>query len=268
MTVAGQSSDSPGTESTWSLLQDDIPFSSTGWYEFDVTNAVQESVIVPNLEITFMLKRHDENREEREVVFYSKEGSYPMSPRLTIEYVSSICCEIPTTEDSFVASAIGFRDENYGKVPYFVLGTNTYPNALRPYLKYWLDALPDSDLLHAGYIILYLTTFYYGTEITDGELHYVSDDSWEEELITWNNQPSSSTWILLEDELYFSEAYTVYSFTILDEIKQEHDFDDRGSFMFKRTVEDATLHECGFWSNDYTDDLHKRAQLRVRMRAY
>lgn len=252
----------------WTLINSSLYFSAPGWYDFDVTDTVQDAALSPGIEITFMMKRQNENNEERECVFYSKEGSSLLSPRLEIEYVSFILVKMPSTNDSFVASAVGYWDMNYGNVPYFVLGTNTYPNALRPYLQYRLDAFPDNALLHSGSIVLYLTMFYYGSNITDGRLYFVSDDSWEEMNITWNNQPNQSSWSLRYDNLHFSSAYSSYGFSILNDLKVQHDGDNNASFMFKRQTEDATLHECGFWSREYAGNLGERAQLWVLMRAY
>jgi hypothetical protein len=262
------------------LLESGIVFTDTVFhYEIDVTNGVQIAIDEKEQDISLMVRRAVESFEEKECKFYSKEGSVLLAPKLTVEYVLPQWVRLPVTEDSYVREAA--PDTNYGyniQLFHGTLHTDTNQYALRPYLKYQLNGFPDSSLLHHGDIALYLYQFYYGheivyygQEIADGVLYFVSDDSWNEvdpNGIDWNNQPIQSTWNLRYENLYFSHSHPSYNFDVLDDIKTEHEGDDEASFMLKRQFEDGQLRECGFWSSEYEDNLGQRAQLWVLMQAY
>lgn len=255
--------------STWTLRQSGILFQALGWYSFDVTSDVQNAVNTGDGQVTFMFKRATEDFTEHEPKVNSKEwADTSLRPRLEVEYVESKLVRQVVTEDSYVMGAVGYKDGNWGSVNVLIFGTNSYPNMIRPYVKFRLDGFRDWGVMYNGALYLYLNAWYYGTYINDGQFYFVNQNTWTEGTITWNNQPSSSTWQLRYSGLYFSPSTTTYSFSVASDLTNQKNAGQPAGFMLKRASEDGTEHECAFWSKDQTTNLIQRPEIWVTMKPY
>lgn len=81
-------------------------------------------------------------------------------------------------------------DSNYGsgdRLYAFVSGSGA---DYRSYLRFDLGSIPDSYVISVAELNLYYR--YRSTGSNSVDLHYVSDDSWREDTVTWNNGPAHS----------------------------------------------------------------------------
>ena len=270
----------PGAGS-WTLKASSVAFDHTGWYpdgrsNFDVTTEVQAGVLNNDWKVSVMFKRQfEDDFAALEPKFNSREyADVSVRPQLVVEYVSSQTVYQVATEDSYVMSAckpppeICYADVNRGADTVLILGTNAYPNAIRPYLKFRMDGFEGSSVMFNSFLFLDINAWYYGTDISDGQLFLVTDDSWAEMAITWTNQPAQSTWQSRYSGLSFSSASAAYYFALHTDLTDRKSLGFPASFMLKRSAEDGNLHECAFYSRDNTARLDLRPQILVTLKPY
>lgn len=102
------------------------------------------------------------------------------------------------TDDSFVS--ISFPDLNFDNHDTHFLykqleihaGTTPTSGIKRAYLMFDLTEIPDNSVITHASLWLYLRSDNTGLA-TPVYVHQVGDDSWNENEITWNNQPGSAT---------------------------------------------------------------------------
>lgn len=265
-TEAGITWKNQPSSGSWSLRQSGITFSTTGiFYNFDVTSDVKNAVNSGSWNVTFMLKRATENFVEQELYFDSKENAnVSLRPVLTVQFVKPTTVRQVVTYDAWVN--IYSPNQNTGGDTRLILGTNSI-NLIRPYMMIGLAAYDSASDIYQGQLVLHLLAFYYGTSISDGQLYYVNNSNWTENGITWNSQPSSSTWQLRQSAILFSSKTVNYTFGINSDLVSQWS-SGFASFMIKRASEDYTLHECGFGSNDYTTNLWMQAEVYILLKPY
>ena len=77
------------------------------------------------------------------------------------------------------------------------------------YLKFYLGSVPATDQITEAILNLYCV-YGYKTEV---DLYYISDDSWDEGSVSWNNQPDSGNLGPMLDSAY---VVYPYNWVILD----------------------------------------------------
>jgi hypothetical protein len=97
--------------------------------------------------------------------------------------------QISSPEDSFVEDSE--PTVNFGFLGGLYVGDKVpgAPNSIaRTYIKFDLSSIPAGAVVNAGTLYLYNTVIYYPA-VTVGA-HFLSNDSWTEGSITWNNAPT------------------------------------------------------------------------------
>jgi hypothetical protein len=117
---------------------------------------------------------------------------------------------------------------NYGDND--ILGARCNAVHERSFLRFSLFSIPSGSTINSAKL-------YLRTEHTDGggliAVFFVTDDSWGEMTITWNNQPSYST--LLDSKMVTNE-YTWYSWTVTTQVITEFSGDKTISFMLANST--------------------------------
>ena len=146
-----------------------------------------------------------------------------------------------------------YSDQNEGASTVLVAGTNAI-NIFRDYLRWDLQyVVPVGSNVQSVVLYLYLDHWAYGSSITDGQLYYVSDSSWTQMGITWNNQPSSTTWALVLNGLGFSNAGQWYAFDLTNTVWNQVNLGNWNmTFMLKRSTENYIEEEPLFYSTAYS----------------
>lgn len=80
---------------------------------------------------------------------------------------------------------------NYGNLHFFAVGNSSAPNTARAYLKFDLNELPSGAYIYEAQLKLYMFD-YWGSGSTYIWVHQVTE-SWQENQITWINQPNYSS---------------------------------------------------------------------------
>lgn len=101
--------------------------------------------------------------------------------------VSAAIYEIVPTADSFVNSL--YPNTNYGTDErlYAHFGSNS---TKRTFLKFDLTGLPTGETITGASLFLHTDGGVQGLAV---DSHYVANDTWKEDLLTWNNQPIYNT---------------------------------------------------------------------------
>ena len=96
------------------------------------------------------------------------------------------------TDDSSVFEAR--PDLNRGGADYLYVGVGVYTSGYpaRTWVKFGLSSIPDGVVITKAELRLHFESIVsYGNGAPGGMgVHFSSDDTWEETVITWNNQPS------------------------------------------------------------------------------
>ena len=115
---------------------------------------------------------------------------------------STFTVVIDSLEDSYVDSAN--PEANYSTEEEIKVGRGT--NEYLSYLKFDLERIPDSRNILSAKLRVQCQLSTIGSLVAS---HYLDDDTWDEETITWNNSPkgwninASDTKTMKSDTLYF-----------------------------------------------------------------
>ena len=134
---------------------------------------------------------------------------------------------------------------------------------MRTYTKWNLQSsVPLAAYVVKATMSLYLQAWSYGSSITDGQLYFVPS-AWTETGITWNNQPSSSSWSLRRGGITFSPLGW-YTFDVTSDVQNAVNSGNWNvSFMLKRQTENYVEQEFYFNSKEYSNAAY-RPQLTVQ----
>lgn len=139
--------------------------------------------------------------------------------------------------DAFVQSY--YPDNNYGSSTACYVGTSQAPNILRTYMRFNLASISSGrDITLAKlYLNVYNVYFHSGTRWYD--LCFVSNDTWGEGTITWNNKPTLGA-VLINDALIDTTGWKNYDIT--SQVETEYNGDKKISLCWKHYTEDT-----GYW---------------------
>ncbi len=91
------------------------------------------------------------------------------------------------TDDAYVYE--GLPDENYGTITKIHVYSRTATNR-RSFLRFDLSSLPAGAIITLAKLRRYCSVIYwYMADVSDVQARRVANDTWNEEEITWNNQP-------------------------------------------------------------------------------
>jgi hypothetical protein len=185
---------------------DNVTVSSTGTtYSFDVTSFVNSEVAAGHDIISFYLEAL---AADTDVIFDSREGANP--PVLELQPTADSTFD--PVADAFVRS--GTPTQNYGT------STDLY------------EKNGGTNFVRYGYLKFDLTN-YSGTGVSDAQLklyaktlgaasgvkvYSVTDDSWTESGLNWNNKPTPATEL---DYVTVSSTGTTYSFDVTSFVNSE-----------------------------------------------
>ncbi|MBP1913042.1 DNRLRE domain-containing protein [Thermococcus stetteri] len=113
--------------------------------------------------------------------------------------------QLPPTDDAYVYEK--YPDSNYRDKDYIWVGY--YNGGEVAFLKFNLSSLPKNAQIQSAEVCLYDYGLY-GTPVISA--HAVSDDSWTEDTITWNNAPSWDKTAV--DTVTLKDRYTFYCWNV------------------------------------------------------
>lgn len=173
---------------------------------------------------------------------------------------------ISPTDDSYADQAN--PDSNYGSETYLEIASK-WDEKRRSFLEFNLsDNLPDNALIIDAEFNLY---FYWGSDyvaLRDAgvliEAREVTDDSWSESTITWNNAPTVGE-VINTSEI---GSYGWKKWDVDDYVAEqlENKSDQLASFAITLDNEDFdnTLRRMRFRSEEYSDNTEQRPYLKVK----
>ena len=104
------------------------------------------------------------------------------------------------TDDAYADGSAPYN--GYGSMNYLFASGATDP--AYAYLKFYLGDIPAAQQIDAAVLKLH---FFYGSRRTIN-LYHISDDSWDELSLKWNNRPDSGSKALLLDAAYIHYPYS------------------------------------------------------------
>lgn len=215
--------------------------SSTQNYSANVTGMVSDMYLNPTSNFGFHLRLVNENpNNSAALTFYSSDYSTPeLRPKLIINY------EVNQTEVSFCTdnfemngsdASLGYHD-NYGT------SSTNYVNDL--YLKaFCVPGASGGENTNRGLLYFNLSSIPVGSNVTDATLYlygvgyinanfpghfginsskiYRVSNPWNENTVTWDNQPStiSNQYVTLPQSTSFDQDYVITTTALVDEMVQ------------------------------------------------
>ena len=143
-------------------------------------------------------------------------------------------------------------DSNYYSDPSYLLrvrGSASDINKRRAYLKFDLSTVTQDFSKAELRITINRVVAITGGLINRSDIFTVSDDSWNEQTITWNNAPPRVNYLFTQEYSTKTSIMpdTVYSLDITDYVKSEYAGDKIVSICMVDTLNNGT--DIRFWSN-------------------
>lgn len=163
-------------------------------------------------------------------------------------------------KDAFVST--GISDDNTGDSNYLLVGYNLFDN--RTYLQFDLDPnpIPAGAVITDARIKLYQDAMFFQSKTFNGAIYPVTSQ-WEEDEITWNNQPNSSSTFVTFPTLYDTTG-TWVTCHIEDFVKGWLDGSITNyGLLIKATNESSEDTGARFPSSDNVDDITKHPILEI-----
>ena len=155
------------------------------------------------------------------------------------------------SDDSWVGKAE--RDENYGYNGGLAVTTTTVDERdRRTFLKFSLSSIPSPENIDSVELFLFRRDYYPPSwgPVGNVEAMEVADDSWTEETITWNNQPTYGNPL---DVVSVFDVNQWYSWNVTPFVENELTGDSVVSICLKAENEDegSTYRYSSFYSKEY-----------------
>jgi len=167
--------------------------------------------------------------------------------------------DIAPEADSYVQSY--YPNNNYGSSTIWGAGMTQAPNRVRAFLRFPLTGIPPGKTILEAQLRQYVYSIW-GTVpyYRRFDLHFVSDDTWGELTITYNNQPAPGA-ILVNNTLIDTTGWKSYDIT--SQVTTEYQGDGKISLRWRDHDEDLLYYEGWYaYSKEYTD-ANYRPRLRV-----
>jgi len=151
-------------------------------------------------------------------------------------------------DDAYVKSTE--PDENYGSWYSLYVGTYWKDNANeRAYLKFDLSSIPTNARIISATLHAYTYKGAYSVPVNIS-VYEVTDDSWTEGTITWNNKPLEGN--LLDKDLIGTEGEHWSVWDVTDFVKNEFSGDKVVSFVLISDAEGLKTESIGYSSKETT----------------
>jgi len=188
-------------------------------------------------------------------------GTITATANVTVSSIETLTLQ-PGSEgkDAFVST--NESDNNIGDSNYLLVGNNGFNN--RTYLQFELDPnpLPADAVITDARLKLYKYALLVLPGTFNGGLYPVTSD-WEEDEITWNNQPTSSSTFVALPTLYNTPG-TWVTCHIEDFVKGWLDGSITNyGLLIKATNESTEDTGASFFSSDYATDITKHPILEI-----
>ena len=143
-------------------------------------------------------------------------------------------------------------DSNYYSDPSYLLrvrGSASDANKRRAYIKFDLSTVTQDFSKAELRITINRVVAITGGLINRSDIFTVSDDSWSEQTLTWNNAPPRVNYLFTQEYATKTSIMpdTVYSLDITDYVKSEYKGDKVVSICMVDTLNNGT--DVRFWSN-------------------
>ena len=250
-----------------------LPESTTGNQDYEninVTSLMKDILDDPseNNGLIFMLENEDPLTS---MLFYSSDGPYPaLRPRLEITYTTEASDCITLQPGAEGKDAVVWNQMPELNIPdhqdFVALARTRQGNItiFRSYIEFDLSQLPDNSELFSATMSLYHNP-------TSPDVGHENDytsvlqrviDPWEENTVTWNNQPAVTTTneVIIPATSSLTQDYPNIDVTnlVLDMLENP-----QSSHGFKLTlVDEVIFRSMKFASSDYSNsDLHPKLEL-------
>lgn len=184
--------------STTSVNSVSIAASSSGtqdYLDMDVTNLILDMNSSRTDNYGFMLKLQTEQKYRNVVLSSSDHADRNLHPKLVVSYTIPTDCRTINinTDAEIVASS---PNSNFGNIAKINASSNNIDSIIRGLLYFDLSLIPkDATIISAE------LSMYHDSTLTPPEFHYGNNamyieritSPWNEDSVTWNNQPSTTT---------------------------------------------------------------------------
>ncbi len=233
---------------------------AAGWNAWDVTTVVATEYAGDGT-CSLVLRVPNEGVGPQGAWFDTKErNDVHLRPALEVVHVAAGAklTELSGGHDSYVDSADA--GGNHGFRDYLIVGDwdgESPYRICRTYMRFDLSSLPpDQTILNAE---LHMAAFQVGAPTATVALHYLGDDQWGENTITWNNAPTTYN-RTPTDTRQAPLGHVMWSVT--DDVDTVYHGDGLYSFVLRLPTEGAGGESARFHSDESTAAL-MRPMLRV-----
>ena len=190
-------------------------------------------------------------------------GTTTATATVTVSPIETLTLQ-PGSEgkDACMSDMEDYLDTNAGGIDYLIAGDNGFIN--RAYIQFDLDPnpLPVGAVITDARIKLYQVSILLEGTFNNGGLYLVTSN-WEEDEITWNNQPTSSSTFVALPTLYETTG-TWVTCHIPDFVKGwlNGSITNYG-LLIKAIDESSYITGASFYSSDYAADITKHPILEI-----
>ncbi len=217
---------------------------------FDITDQVRTELSGDG-QISLRLQSTDSGNFS--IVYSSREAASNLRPRLVISVQPVLENTLTPVADAFVRNGSS-ANSNFGSDSRLIVKNNGSNFTRESYLRFDLSGIQGSINSARLELVPESST---SPGSTDIQLRYVSNDSWSESGITWNNKPGAST--VLDTE---TGSSSVMVFDITDQVRTELSGDGQISLRLQST--DSGNFSIVYSSREAASNLRPRLVISVQ----
>lgn len=256
-------SNQPSTTATNQIVLSESTASSQDYTDIDVTALVQDMVDDPTTGHGFMFKLQSEVGLASMKFCSSDCSTDEYRPLLEITYLSNDSVECLMQQPDPTAGVDAYiwsinSSTNYGDIDDYIAAAWTWSGeagTLRSLMKFDLSSIPVGAFVTEATLSLYYnpTSNTNGQEGSNAAYLQRITTPWDENTVTWDNQPVSTTTdqVTLAESTSLSQDYPVIDVTTLVQAMIDDPANSHG-FMF-RLANEQEYRSMKFASSDYPD---------------
>jgi hypothetical protein len=163
--------------------------------------------------------------------------------------------ETDNLEDTYITD--GAADTNYGTITYLYTGSDTNSYNYSTFIKFNLSAIPSGSTIDDSSLSLYE---YSGCTVSNTSIYNVSNQTWNEDSVTWNNNPGNGS--LIDTIEVGGVTGNWYTWNVTSWVSSEFQNNNMNA-SFKLTENAFDNNACVFYSKEYTTDISLRPYLNI-----
>ncbi|KAA3638778.1 MAG: T9SS C-terminal target domain-containing protein [Bacteroidetes bacterium] len=229
------------------------------YIDINVTNLIKDIFENPSEGFGLMLKLQNETLR-RSLEFGSSDAPDDnLHPKLVINYYEAEECSVLLSDDMDARVQSNIPDQNIATSQVYKAHSGTMsgePFLDRSLINFNLSELPENAVIVSAQLSLYANTVNGGHSTVDGPnncwLEKITEP-WEEEAVTWNNQPATTTEnrVALAASQYAEQNYLHIDVTTL--MKEIHENPDNGFGLMLKLQDESLRRSMEFGSSNAPD---------------